>query len=104
AEVASEASSDTGNVAHRIGDVVVLFRFLQRLQAVSRDDVANFMAQHRAEFIVIRESKQRRRHIDMSAGKREAINLAALDHVKFVDETRPQTGLRATLAQAIGSR
>ena len=70
---------------------------------MTRDDVADFVSEHRREFVIVGQFQERRRRIYMSARQREAVNLSALNHMKFIDQVRAQAGVRAALSDPFGS-
>src|SRR5438105_3667758 len=69
---------------------------------MARDDVTDFMSQHRRQLIIACQAQQSRRDIDMPARKREAVDLAALNDVKLVKHVGAQAGLRTALAGPLG--
>jgi len=104
AQVARDTAGYSRQFSQLVGDVVILFRLLQRLQAVTRDDMAHLMTKDRAEFVVIRESHYCGGHVHMAAGKGKAVDLASLNYMKLVGEIRTQTRPRALLTKSIHPR
>src|SRR5439155_22199742 len=45
--------------------------------------------------------EQRRSYVNVAARKRKAVNLPTLNNVEFVEQTWPQAGFRAALADAL---
>ena len=63
--------------------------------------MADFVREHRSQLVFIRQTEQRRRYVNVAAGKRKGVNLLALNDVKLVEQAWPQAGFRAALADAL---